>query len=244
MALITPASRCAICNRLLGALPYLATSGGDFFPITDPLYPFCDAPLHWDCYEHWPERPRFARQYVARWVKDNSENEYWGDALLTDLVYLSVRRKEPGEAAVWLFETGTCVRVLLSQWSTWLSDLSFSTDPLHRLEIISLRKALPDLRRRFPTPEAVLAAVDWEAKERLGIASELERTLRERARLDAIQRHNDACREFVKTGGDLGLTCPHCGLQSKNIEFIDYSGGDRKSFFVCSACGRSFGHDL
>jgi hypothetical protein len=243
MALITKGSQCAICNKQLGKAPYLATSGV-FFPVDDPLHGFCDAPLHWDCYEHWPHRSRFARQRVSCAAGSDSDNEYWGQALLTDFVYLTVRKKEPGEVRVWLFETGTQVRVHLSQWSAWLWDLGLTENELHRLEIAGLRKVLPELRRQFPNPEAVLAVVDWEAKERLGKAKEGERAARTQAHLDAIQTHNNACRDFVRTSGERGLTCPHCNRQSNDIEFVDHAGQDRKSFFVCRACSRSFGHDL
>jgi hypothetical protein len=250
MALIFKGSRCAICNKLLGEGPYLATSGV-FFPVDDPLWRFCDAPLHWDCYEGWPHRPRFARQHVSIIAESEQENEFWGSALLTDLVYLSVRKKEPGEAVVWLIETGTSIGVPLSQWSAWLRDPGLAESELHRLEIDSLRKVLPELQRRFPNPEAVLAVVDWEAKEWLAKAKEWlakareeEWAGRERARLAAVQAHNDACGDLVRTSGQHGLTCPHCRGQSKDIEFVDHAATDRKSFFVCQQCGRSFGHDL
>jgi hypothetical protein len=150
MALIFDGSRCAICEELLGNRAYLETSDV-FFEEHDPLWRFCDAPLHWDCYEHWPERRRFARQYVGSHVKSLAENPYWGVALLTDVVALAVRKKEPGQARLWLFETGTPVEVLLGDWSTWLRDLTLGEVELHRLEVANVRKALPDLRGRFPS---------------------------------------------------------------------------------------------
>jgi len=252
MALITPFSRCAICHELLGDLPYLATSAVVYpFWDDDPLYPLYDTPLHWDCYEPWPPRPRFARQYVSAVAEADSGDPYCGEALRTNLVYLSVRRcgelprkEEPGEAWVRLLETGTCVIVPLSKWAAWLWDLGVTDDPPHRLELVSLRKVLPELRRLFPNAEAVLAAVDWEAKERLAKAIQKEAALWECARLDANRDHNNACRDFIMASGHRGLTCPHCRRQSTDIEFVDYADDDRKSYFVCPACGRSFGHDL
>jgi len=79
----------------------------------------------------------------------------------------------------------------------------------------------------------------------LAKAEEEEQARRERARLEPIDAHNEACRAFARTGPDEGLICPHCGRRSReDIEFVDYTGRDRKSFFVCRACGRSFGHEL
>jgi len=263
MALISSFSRCAICHKLLDDLPYLATSAVAYpFCDDDPLYPLYDTPLHWDCYEPWPARPRFARQYVSAVAENDSRNPYCGEALRTNLMYLSVhlrfrrygeppRKEKPEEAWVWLLETGTCVRVPLSKWAAWLWDLGVTDAtagstrrPPHRLELASLWKVLPELRRLFPNPEAVLAAVDWKAKERLAEAIQKEAALRERARLDANREHNNACRDFAMASGHRGLTCPHCRRQSTDIEFVDYADDDRKAYFVCPACGRSFGHDL
>ena len=86
---------------------------------------------------------------------------------------------------------------------------------------------------------------ETEEERRLAKVRGEERARRERARLDAIQVHNEACRAFARIGRDEGLICPHCGSRSReDIEFVDYTGQDRKSFFVCRALGRSFGHEL
>ena len=217
---------------------------GVFFTADDPLYTFCDAPLHWDCYEHWPGRPRFAREYVSSHVQDMSHNEYWGMALLTDLACLTVRKNEPGQVHLWLFETGTCVPVSLCNWSAWLLDLALTEEELHRVEIVSLWKVLAELRRRFPTSDAILAAIDWDAKDRLAKLKEEERARDECTRPDAIQAHNDACREFFMARGPEGLTCPQCRRPSADIEYVDRTADQRKSIFVCPSCARSFGHDL
>ena len=61
MALILPTSVCAICGEKLDR-PYTATSGVAF-PKEHRLYKYCDAPLHYDCLETWPDRTEFARGY-------------------------------------------------------------------------------------------------------------------------------------------------------------------------------------
>ena len=238
MALISPWSRCAICGEPLGDRDYLATSGV-FFDEGDPLWRFCDAPLHWDCYEDWPERPRFARQYLESHVEFLAENPYWGLALVTDVFALTVRKNEPAVARLWLVETGTEVEVPLADWSAWLWGLTVGAKELHRLEVLNVWKALPALRRRFRTPQSVLSAVDWDAKERLAQA-----LAEEEARLEAILGHNDACRRVFAARDPKGLTCPHCERQSTDIEFVERSADERKSYFVCPACSRSFGHEL
>ena len=242
MALITAASRCAICNELLGRRPYLATSGV-FLAPADPLSRYCDAPLHWDCYERWPERARFAREHVWSEAEYLATNPYWGMALLTSLVCVTVRKKEPGAARIWLVETGTCVEVALAEWSAWLSDFT-RTEQLHRLEIAALRDVVSDLRRRCPTSESMLDAIDWEAKARLGQAQEEDWARRRSAWHEEIRAHNEACRNVFAARDQQGLTCPYCRRQSTDIELVDRTAQERKSFFVCPTCARSFGHDL
>ena len=61
MALIFPGSTCALCGELLDR-PYIATSGVAF-PLVSPLYRYCDAPLHFDCLERWPDREAFSAGY-------------------------------------------------------------------------------------------------------------------------------------------------------------------------------------
>ena len=79
----------------------------------------------------------------------------------------------------------------------------------------------------------------------LAKAEEEEQARLHSAWLLLIDAHNEACRAFARTASDEGLICPHCVLRSREgIEFVDYTGQERKSFFVCRACGRSFGHEL
>ncbi len=61
MALIHPNSVCAICGEKLDR-PYTATSGVAF-PREHRLYRYCDAPLHYDCFETWADRKAFAGRY-------------------------------------------------------------------------------------------------------------------------------------------------------------------------------------
>ena len=64
MALIFPGSTCALCREPLDR-PYTATSGV-VFPAGSHLYRYCDAPLHFDCLERWPDREAFSAGYFDR----------------------------------------------------------------------------------------------------------------------------------------------------------------------------------
>ena len=54
-----------------------------------------------------------------------------------------------------------------------------------------------------------------------------------------IRTHNLRCHELASSLRASGLTCPGCGQHSKDNRFID-KNPDARSYFVCSACGRSF----
>ena len=56
---ITP---CVLCGEKLGDEPISATSGCAFPPGTK-LYPYCDAPFHIRCLDHWDHREAFSRGY-------------------------------------------------------------------------------------------------------------------------------------------------------------------------------------
>jgi len=50
-----------LCKELIGD-PYVATSGVAF-PQDHRLWKYCDAPMHLDCLEQWPDREEFSLGY-------------------------------------------------------------------------------------------------------------------------------------------------------------------------------------
>jgi len=56
---------------------------------------------------------------------------------------------------------------------------------------------------------------------------------------ELMMAHNLRCHELARSLRATGLTCPGCGRHSKDNRFVDKSP-DSKSYFICSACGRSF----
>lgn len=63
MAIIVGQPKCCICRQKIEkGEAWTATSGAAFGP-PHPLYPFCDAPLHFSCLEVWPYREEFSRGY-------------------------------------------------------------------------------------------------------------------------------------------------------------------------------------
>jgi hypothetical protein len=56
----------------------------------------------------------------------------------------------------------------------------------------------------------------------------------------AIRSWNIRIRPMLVRLAYEGLTCPHCGTQTRTVRFVDKSP-DAKSYFICRSCGRSFG---
>lgn len=136
-------------------------AAGDFLPRGDPLGPLCNKPLHWTCYAAWPERPRFARYYVAAWVQANRRNPFWWAAYNDERVYISVNPERPiEEVSLRLYAVGSDIRVPLARWTAWLADPQRVTPALQPCELQALGDVLPLLRARFPDDHAVVDAID------------------------------------------------------------------------------------
>jgi hypothetical protein len=242
MALIFPDSVCAICCEPLGSAPIFATSGV-FFSEGDPLFPFCDAPMHWSCYAEWPARERFARAYFELWTELEKTNPYWAKVYGDELVFVSVRLvcvspDNELEVAVWLAKTGTDIRVRSSEWTPWLDGGAAGASDLHALEIEAVREALPRLKSAIPSMQQAIQLVDWNRKHMLSKVLKREKSNRDQERYNAKSR---AAHVRIEQEG---LSCPHCGTYSRDFRFLD-GGEDRKSYFICRSCNRSFGiHDF
>jgi hypothetical protein len=150
---------CAICEQPIEEGSFFE-SWGVFFPMEDPLYPFCNASIHWDCYEKWPHRARFARKYIDMFVEAILRIPFWSQVDLTTGYFLEVN-PQPWFSAVdlMLYETGSQIRIKLSDWDTWISDETAVLEGRHPCEQKALKKVLPELQRRFPTAESILNAI-------------------------------------------------------------------------------------
>jgi hypothetical protein len=74
MALVYEGMTCAICEHPLDIHgPFVATSHfiGD---ETDPLWPFSDAAMHYDCFQAWDHREAFVKKY-----NDTMGQQIWGN---------------------------------------------------------------------------------------------------------------------------------------------------------------------
>ena len=165
MTALLPQLKCGLCGGSIDALGDFFRASGAFLPSGDPLVPFSNVPLHWECYGSWPERTRFAKLHVDAWVKANRKNPFWWQAYRDDLVFVSVNPSPPvEEVSIRLGEVGSDIRIRLAQWSAWLAEPLKVTPQLHAVEQEALAKALPRLRARLPDDHAVVDAIDPNEK--------------------------------------------------------------------------------
>jgi hypothetical protein len=165
MATKLPELKCALCGGEIDAPGEMFRASGTFLSAGDPLAGYCGAPLHWECYAHWPERPRFARLHVDAWVRANRLNPFWWAVYRDDAVYIAVNPSRPvEEASVRLYSVGSDIRVPLADWRAWLADPAQVIPGIQALELEALTLALPTLRARFPSDHALVDAIDPDEK--------------------------------------------------------------------------------
>jgi hypothetical protein len=240
-------SRCAICAGILEEGQALFATSGVFLPKADPLWKYCDAGLHWDCYAFWGERPRFARAYFQMWVDGEKSDLYWGKAYLNDALLVTVNPQPPVEEIhLHLADTGTRHFVKLKDWAGWIASEAWSLEAEHAVVRAAFKPLFPILRQRFPTSDDLLRAVDWAAKapmiaevkarqERLALKKEQERKLA----LEKVAVNNEAIARLHPELMQGKRPCPGCARQGTDFILKD-GGAERKSFLVCPGCGRSF----
>jgi hypothetical protein len=237
MALVYEGVKCAICHAKLDLSEPLFATSGVFFPPGDLLHPYCDAPMHWDCYAQWPDRPRFAARYVQSSVEREKKDSYWAKVLLSDNAFVTANPDEPvAEVSIQLFATGSDFRIKLRDWIAWLADSSWERQCRHKIERDALFRVHAHLRSALPTIEAIRSTVDWESKRSLRERRAREQEERERAQREAIMAHNAECHELNLAG----VHCPHCG--ESDITFRD-GREEKTSYWQCGSCSRSFRKD-
>ena len=75
MAILYENSVCALCGETLDR-PFLATSGCAF-PQEHRLWRYCDAPLHVDCLQDWPDRVEFCSAYYRQRLDQYAEEKWF-----------------------------------------------------------------------------------------------------------------------------------------------------------------------
>ena len=227
-------SRCSICEEILPEGASLFATSGVWLTNSHPLFRYCDSVMHWNCYATWEGRKEFARSYAEFCAENERSNPYWGMAYLDRrvLVTVSPSRKE---IKVMPFSTGLEYSVGFDGWQAWLKDPR-QVYQRHPLESETLAEVLPLLRRHLPHPDVVVAAVDWEAKQRLLDEEERRNEAQQKAHERSLEEHNERCSLFWNLFQDKSWACPKC----ENLEFRLSERAGKKSFVICRRCGAMF----
>ncbi len=239
MAIIHQGSKCAICAGPLNRAEGFFATSGVFFPKGDPLWRYCDAPMHWRCYGAWGERKRFANGYFQSWVEQEATSLYWWKAYLDEALFVSVN-PDPSVAEIHLHLAtwGTRDFIKLKDWAAWLANDTAMKDARHEGIPNEWKFLLPILKEKFPTADAVIAAVDWTLKRRR--IEELEK--REKISKDFAQKKTDDYNQKVAALADRmkrdGLVCPKCSRKGSDFRVMEGVKG-RHSYLVCIGCGGS-----
>lgn len=238
MALLLGGMKCSICGETLRDGEPIFGTWGTWLPDTDPLFPFCDAALHWSCYATWPHRERFASTYFDFWVGSERQDLWWHRAYFDGDVLVTVNPVEPVRSAwIHLRPTGTRTSVRLTDWAGWVGD-STRDGSEHPLLAETLREAKQRLRVALPTEQAVLDNLDLARKQLLferHRAAEEERKAKGRAVQTHVNAHNAACNRLMRAVERDGFTCPHCAVTSKDFRLAKRA--NQRSAIICKTCG-------
>jgi hypothetical protein len=206
MSLFIKGMECPLCGEPMQSDQARFGTWGVWLPKDDPLMLFCDASMHWDCYADWPYRPRFARSYVDFFVEDEKTNPLWSKALLDENAFVNVNPHPPFEL-VWiqLYETGNRYDVNLNDWESWLSQETVEVE--HRVEARPMALVREILKKRMPTRELLLQALDLERKRPL--LEQYNESMRSPVPEEAPPSPCPFCGKPLPT--NRAKQCPHCG---------------------------------
>lgn len=236
-------STCAICDKVLVEEDDIFGTSGVFLPASDRLHEMCDACMHWECYAGWKYRRRFARAYVNARVQSTDSNPHWGRAYLDENLFISLNPELKNEGlSIVPVETGSDIRINLTDWSSFLLDPRSVEMNLHAIEVRALEWGLKPVRETLPTSDSLISAVDWPAKAEILRKLDEESKRSNEAALLEIAAYNSrfapiVARLKIKSKK---VRCPRCGVKGREIRYVDRSPKS-KSYLVCQECGRSFG---
>ena len=237
MALIYEGSRCALCDQPIDASGDFFSTSGVFFESGHRLFRYCDAPMHWDCYGPWADRREFARAYVRAKMCSEEVNVHWARVFENEHCFVQINPdRAVAEASVCLFETGSEIRIELSDWKQWLgSDLS----DYHPCERSALAYVKGQLAERFLGEKSLIDQIDWERQhKKKALREERAERQREEARAQLAANHLASRKLAVAMRRD-GFQCPNCHETSKNFKYHD-NRPDAASYFVCALCSQSY----
>jgi hypothetical protein len=162
MAFITDTTTCPLCNEQLDR-PSLATSGCAF-PQGHRLWQFCDAPMHIDCLQDWPDRVEFCSAYYRQRL-DQYTRERWPILATGDGWFLGMALPYPGTVYADLDEDIVEIRVEdwpisfqadAHEWSEFMAgEWQSSAEHLHSYALARAQVVIAQVRHAVPDTNAL-----------------------------------------------------------------------------------------
>jgi hypothetical protein len=231
---------CPLCKQQIVRSQRFFATWGVFLPPSDRLYDYCDGPIHWACFEGWKYRKRFGTAWISFWVDQEKISRRVCKAYLDEYVFVQVSRYPPHQVSLGFFEIGMEYSLELENWFQLLSATSSDLANLSPWEQQTILVSIIALKQSLPTPDGVLAAINWQGKEDLDRHEEAAQQRRVAEQLQKVAPYNAVWKRLADQLSRTGLTCPQCGHHSRDVRLVDKSPAE-KSYFRCKACLGSFG---
>lgn len=149
---VAPIGECTLCRK--------SVTAPDGWRLAEPA-----GAVHWDCFAKWPKRKRFAAETVEAAAR--SADPETAVAHRSPHALLLLRRPflRSGDSLLLYLDSS---EVLVCQdpedWTAWIVQLEQDARSSHPFRQVSLLKAVEELKKHFPTADAVREAVDWSAR--------------------------------------------------------------------------------
>ncbi len=186
---------CQICQNILRANPHAPSvyrlPAPEFWPSGPDargLRSFAGALVHTDCYLAWPERKRFITAAVDVERRLAKLEAHRVVVPLTDTAFLVADVDPALKEPAFELHAREARTPLGPGWST--------SAALRPFEQEAVREAVPALAAKYPTPSALLDALD--------------RTAKEVEAYQALADQIDQCHALVKAARGAGIRCPRC----------------------------------
>ncbi len=235
MAMIAEHSRCTICKELLGHDDYLIT-WGCAVDQTHPLWPYCDAPIHWRCYCDWEHRQEFAAANYELQLKTLRNNPYWV-ALRVESNWFAELMPRSATLRIHFRRTGTLLEFNPQNWPM-ATPTNEQEQQLLQADLEEARLSLGDWASLWAEfqPDAYQQAIqDQEAAQQEALQQQ------ELADQERLRPYQESWQNMLAELNAGALFCPTCKRAHANIRVYNRSPKGAKSIFICQECGFSFG---
>jgi hypothetical protein len=135
-----------------------------FVEPSNTLFQYCDALIHWVCYENWIHRVHFAAAHFDHWVPTHAVFVDW------EIGYGLSVFEAFDRLGVNSLETGIEIPFSLADYDHWIINPNLIPKQ-HPFVQDVLNKVMPSIIKRFPNQKSLL--LDTKRRSYIGTPSEL-----------------------------------------------------------------------